>query len=74
MNIFEINKTKLWPAFDKFMRLGGHTKVGAGTYKRGERVYRFDKDGNMNSNLYGRWKVFLHKYLDGGIEYIESMS
>ncbi|QHJ84588.1 MAG: hypothetical protein [Caudoviricetes sp.] len=26
MNIFEINKTKLWPAFDKFMRLGGHTK------------------------------------------------
>lgn len=73
MNIVNIS-TKLWTAFDRFMRLGSHTKVGAGIYKRGHKVYRFNEDGSMNRNMYERWKIFLHKYLDGGIEYIESMS
>ncbi len=74
MNIYQLNNTKLWPAFDKFMRLGGHNKVGQGVYKRGSKVYQFLPTGDMNSNMESRWKIFLRKWLDGGIEYLDTLN
>jgi hypothetical protein len=64
----------LWRPFDNFMRLGGHTKMGVGIYKKADKIYRFNDDGRMNSNLKGKYEIFLYKWLEGGKEYIQDMS
>lgn len=56
--------------FDRFMRNGGHQKINHMVYKRGSKIYRINEKGEMNSNLYGRWKIFLSKWLEHGKEYL----